>query len=105
MSAGFSSCSPPNAAPTCNCMVQIKILAVGPFQNNYLTIDTCSSSAWNVQTSLSTFVTCPNLMASNAQLFNDAWWTANPSTQIFPGFACTQTLTGATAVSSLLIIY
>jgi hypothetical protein len=96
--AGFSPCSPPNAAPTCNCMVQVRISATGPFQFNYLTIDTCSSTVWNVETSSSTIVTCPNLMASNAQIFNDAWWAAQPTTQVFPGFACTQTISGATAV-------
>jgi len=79
-------------------MVQVRISAAGPFQFNYLTIDTCTSSVWNVETSSSTFVTCPSLMASNAQLFNDVWWASQPTTQIFPGFACTQTLSGATAV-------
>ena len=85
-------------------MVQVRISAAGPFQFNYLTIDTCTSNVWNVETSSSTFVTCPSLMASNAQIFNDAWWASQPTTQVFPGFACTQTLSGATAVIFLYFI-
>ena len=86
-------------------MVKIEITQIGPFQGNYLIIDTCTSNVWNVETSLNTIVTCPNLMASNAQLFSDAWWAAQPTTQVFPGFACTQTLSGATAVTSFFSLF
>jgi hypothetical protein len=86
-------------------MVKVEIKEIGPFQNNYLIIDTCTSNLWNVETSLNTIVTCPNLMASNTQLFSDAWWAAQPTTQVFPGFACTQTLSGATAVIFFFTFY
>jgi len=102
ITAGFSECSPPNPTPTCNCMLRVTILS-GIYAGEFLTIDTCSSSPWSVQTSTSAVVTCPALAATNAQLFSDAWWAGQPSTSVIPGFRCTQTVSGATAVILNLI--
>ncbi len=91
--AGFSSCG----SATCNCLLRIKILT-GVHSGQYLEIDACSSGTWSVQTSTSNVVTCPYLSATDDQIKLDAWWSGQPSTSVFPGFRCTQTVTGKTAV-------
>ncbi len=102
VTAKFSSC-PYGSSATCNCLLRIKILT-GVHTGKYLEIDTCSSSTWSVQTSTGIVVTCPNLSATNAQLFLDAWWSGQPSTSVWPGFRCTQTASGATAVIYLITV-
>ncbi len=102
VSAKFSVC-PYRPSATCNCLLRIKILT-GVHIGKYLVIDVCSSGTWSVQTSTSIVVTCPNLSATDAQIFLDAWWSGQPSTSVFPGFRCTKTASGATAVIYLIIV-
>ena len=99
VTAKFSVC-PYRPSATCNCLLRIKILT-GVHIGKYLVIDVCSSGTWSVQTSTSIVVTCPNLSATNAQIFLDAWW--SDPTSVWPGFRCTQTASGATAVIYLII--
>ena len=102
VTGGFSQCSPGNPTPTCNCLLRIKILT-GAYANQFVVIDTCSTNTWSIQTHTGALVTCPSLLATNAQLFLDAWWVSQPSTIIMPGFRCTLTASGATAVKNFII--
>ena len=102
VTAGFSECTSGFPTPTCNCLLRIKILT-GINANRFLNIDTCSTNTWSVKTDTGALVTCPSLLATNAQIFLDAWWVSQPSTIIMPGFRCTLTASGATAVICLII--
>ena len=102
MTAGSSECTSGFPTPTCNCLLRIKILT-GINANRFLNIDTCSTNTWSVKTDTGALVTCPSLLATNAQIFIDAWWVSQPSTNIMPGFRCTLTASGATAVICLII--
>ena len=97
--AGFSACT---SVATCNCLLRIKILT-GFYANRFLVIDTCSSSTWSVKTDTNVLVTCPSLLATNDQIFLDAWWSSQPPTIIYPGFRCALTASGATAVINFII--
>ena len=95
--AGFSQCPPPWDTATCNCLLSIRILA-GVHIGKYLEIDTCSSDTWSVQDA-SGVVKCPvDLQATDEQILSDQWWLNNPPTSVSPGFRCTKTISGATAV-------
>ena len=102
VTGGFSQCSPGNPTPTCNCLLRIKILT-GAYANQFVVIDTCSTNTWSVKTHTGALVTCPSLLATDAQIFLDAWWVSRPTTVIIPGFRCTRTASGATAVINLII--
>ena len=98
ITAGFSVC-PDRPTATCNCLLRLKILT-GVYANQFVEIDTCSSNTWSIQTHTGAVVTCPALVATDAELLLDAWWMSQ--TEIIPGFKCTQAYLGTTAVIKMI---